>query len=215
MRVFGHLNGVNGVREALTGASEIGVEYLTLYAFSTENWDRPAEEVAALMDLLVQTILKEISELQENQVRLQTIGDLDLLPKQCREALAEAVNQTKNNTRITLVLALSYSARWEITKALKQMMRDEKAGIIDAEKIDQQLIANYLETQHIPDPELLIRTSGEKRISNFLLWQIAYSELYFTETLWPDFKKEHFFEAIVDFQNRERRFGKISEQLPT
>ncbi len=211
-RVFGHLNGVNSVRETLEAASEIGVKYLTLYAFSTENWDRPREEVSALMDLLVQTILKEIESLQKNEVRLEAIGDLSLLPGNCHQALLEAIERTKKNTRITLTLALSYSSRWEIQKAVQEIARDVKKGQIMPDDIDQNTISRYLETRNYPDPELLIRTSGEKRISNFLLWQIAYSELYFTETLWPDFKKENFFEAVVAYQNRERRFGKISEQ---
>ncbi len=212
MRVFGHMNGVNSVRESLEAATDVGVEYLTLYAFSTENWDRPIEEVSALMDLLVQTIVKEIEGLHDNEVRLEAIGDLNLLPKKCKEALLEAIQKTKNNNRITLVLALSYSSRWEITRAVKSIADAVKKGKIDPEKIDQNTVQQYLETRNYPDPELLIRTSGEKRISNFLLWQIAYSELYFTETLWPDFKKENFYEAVVAFQNRERRFGKISEQ---
>ncbi len=212
-RVYGHMNGVNGVREALTGAAEIGVEYLTLYAFSTENWDRPMEEVSALMDLLVQTIVREIDALAEKEVRLKAIGDLDLLPQQCRKALEAAIKRTENNDRITLVLALSYSSRREIAKAVKAIARQAKAGKIDPETIDQNTIRDFLETRNIPDPELVIRTSGEKRISNFLLWQIAYSELYFTQTLWPDFKKEPFFEAVIAYQNRERRFGKISEQI--
>lgn len=211
-RVFGHLNGVNSVRETLEAASEIGVKFLTLYAFSTENWDRPREEVSALMDLLVQTILKEIDSLQKNEVRLEAIGDLSLLPGNCHQALLEAIEKTKENTRITLTLALSYSSRWEIQKAVQEIARDVKNGQILPEDINQDTISQYLETRNYPDPELLIRTSGEKRISNFLLWQIAYSELYFTETLWPDFKKENFFEAVIAYQNRERRFGKISEQ---
>jgi undecaprenyl diphosphate synthase len=207
------MNGVNSVRESLTAASEVGVKYLTLYAFSTENWDRPIEEVSALMDLLVQTIVKEIEGLQENEVRLEAIGDINLLPTKCKSALLKAIDQTKNNTRITLVLALSYSSRWEITRAVKSIAQDVKKGKLQPEDIDQKTVNQYLETRNYPDPELLIRTSGEKRISNFLLWQIAYSELYFTETLWPDFKKEDFFEAVFAFQNRERRFGKISEQI--
>lgn len=213
MRVFGHMNGVTSVRESLTAASEVGVKFLTLYAFSTENWDRPIEEVSALMDLLVQTIVKEIEGLQENEVRLEAIGDINLLPVKCKKALLDAIEQTKNNSRITLVLALSYSSRWEITRAVKSIAQDVKKGKLKPDDIDQDTVNQYLETKNYPDPELLIRTSGEKRISNFLLWQIAYSELYFTETLWPDFKKEDFFEAVYAFQNRERRFGKISEQI--
>ncbi len=213
VRVFGHMNGVNGVRESLTAATEVGIKYLTLYAFSTENWERPIEEVSALMDLLVQTIVKELDGLQKNEVRLQAIGDLNLLPVNCRKALLEAIEKTKDNTRITLVLALSYSSRWEITKAIKAIVADVGSGALKPDEITQETMKNYLETKNIPDPELVIRTSGEKRISNFLLWQIAYSELYFTQTLWPDFRKEHFFEAVVAYQNRERRFGKISEQV--
>ncbi|MCH2215037.1 MAG: isoprenyl transferase [Flavobacteriales bacterium] len=213
MRIFGHLNGVSSVRETLSAAGEIGVKYLTLYAFSTENWDRPREEVAALMDLLVKTIVKEIDDLQENKVRLQAIGDLQLLPENCRKTLNQAIEKTKNNKRITLTLALSYSARWEITQAIRAIGEDVKNNKLQVEDINQVTIDSYLETHNIPDPELLIRTSGEKRISNFLLWQIAYSELYFTSVFWPDFKKEDFYEAIVAYQNRERRFGKISEQV--
>jgi len=213
VRVFGHLNGVKAVRETLTAAGEVGVKYLTLYAFSTENWDRPIEEVSALMDLLVQTIVKEIDELQEKKVRLKAIGDLNLLPENCRKTLLEAIERTKKNERVTLILALSYSSRWEITKAIRNIGRDVKNNKLDPESISQDTINTYLETSDIPDPELLIRTSGEKRISNFLLWQIAYSELYFTPVFWPDFKKEDFYEAIVSYQNRERRFGKISEQI--
>lgn len=211
-RVFGHLNGVNSVRETLEAATEIGVKFLTLYAFSTENWERPREEVMALMDLLVQTILKEIDSLEKNEVRLKVIGDIDMLPENCHSTLLEAIDRTSSNERITLILALSYSSRWEIQKAVQEIARDVKKGQIQPEDIDQHTISKYLETRNYPDPELLIRTSGEKRISNFLLWQIAYSELYFTETLWPDFKKENFFEAVIAYQNRERRFGKISEQ---
>ena len=197
VRVFGHLNGVNSVRQTLTAAGEIGVRYLTLYAFSTENWDRPIEEVSALMDLLVQTIVKEIDELQEKKVRLTAIGDLNLLPDKCRDTLLKAIERTRKNDKITLVLALSYSSRWEMTKAIRNICRDVKNDKLDPESIDQNTIKNYLETKDIPDPELLIRTSGEKRISNFLLWQIAYSELYFTPVFWPDFKTEDFYEAIV------------------
>ena len=213
MRIFGHLNGVTAVRETLSAAGDMGVKYLTLYAFSTENWDRPIEEVSALMDLLVQTIVKEIDELQDKEVRLQAIGDLNLLPENCRKTLIEAIERTKNNKRITLVLALSYSSKWEMTRAIKAISQDVKNEKLNIEDINQETIDAYLETRNIPDPELLVRTSGEKRISNFLLWQIAYSELYFTSVFWPDFKKEDFFEAIVVYQNRERRFGKISEQI--
>ncbi|CAG5080044.1 isoprenyl transferase [Parvicella tangerina] len=212
-RVFGHTKGVESVREALTAAGEIGVKYLTLYAFSTENWNRPKEEVDALMDLLVKTITMEVDSLNENDVRLHVIGDLDSLPPGCKEALEESIEETKNNTRVNLILALSYSSRWEITRAIKNIVEDVQNGDLNSDDIDTETIDNYLNTVNFPEPELLIRTSGERRISNFLLWQLAYSELYFTETLWPDFKKENFFEAIYNYQKRERRFGKTSAQL--
>ncbi len=213
MRIYGHMNGVESVREVLTAASEIGVKYLTLYAFSTENWNRPKEEVEALMNLLVSTIAGEIDELNENDVRLETIGDTQNLPDSCRNALLEAIDKTKNNKRITLVLALSYSSRWEITRAVKQIAEEVKNGKLDPSQINESTIENHLTTKNIPEPELLIRTSGECRISNFLLWQCAYTEFYFTPVLWPDFKKETFFEAVLNYQQRERRFGKVSEQL--
>ncbi len=212
-RVFGHMNGVNAVREALTAAGEIGVKYLTLYAFSTENWDRPLEEVSALMNLLVETIVKEIEDLQDKDVRLTAIGDLQLLPAECRKTLEKAIKSTSGNKRINLILALSYSARWEISRAAQRIAEKVKLGELDPADVDQHCLEQHLCTTDIPDPELLIRSSGEKRLSNFLLWQLAYSELYFTETLWPDFTKEHFYEALVAYQNRERRFGKISEQV--
>ena len=213
MRIFGHTNGVESVRESLTAAAEIGVKYLTLYAFSTENWNRPKEEVAALMDLLVKAIYDEVEELNEKGVRLETIGNTSILPVSCREALSKAKERTKDNNRITLILALSYSSRWEIAKAVKTMAEESISGKLDVETINEDLISSYLSTSNFPDPELLIRTSGENRVSNFLMWQLAYTELYFTETLWPDFKKEHFFKAIKDYQDRERRFGKTSEQI--
>ena len=213
MRIFGHTNGVESVRESLTAAAEIGVKYLTLYAFSTENWNRPKEEVAALMDLLVKAIYDEVEELNEKGVRLETIGNTSILPISCREALAKAKDRTKNNNKITLILALSYSSRWEIAQAVKTMAEESISGKLDVETINEDLISSYLSTSDFPDPELLIRTSGENRVSNFLMWQLAYTELYFTETLWPDFKKEHFFKAIKDYQDRERRFGKTSEQI--
>ncbi|MEM7161292.1 MAG: isoprenyl transferase [Bacteroidota bacterium] len=212
-RVFGHMNGVESVRESLKTARELGVKYLTLYAFSTENWNRPKEEVDALMDLLVQTIISEISELDENSVRLQAIGDLEHLPKNCRNALEEGIEKTKNNSNITLILALSYSARWEISNAMKNIASSVKKGELEPEDINEQLISENLKTASFPDPELLIRTSGEHRISNFLLWQIAYAELYFTDVYWPEFRKQDFYKAIISYQNRERRFGKISEQI--
>jgi undecaprenyl diphosphate synthase len=213
MRIFGHTNGVESVRESLTAAAEIGVKYLTLYAFSTENWNRPKEEVAALMDLLVKAIYDEVEELNEKGVRLETIGNTSILPISCREALAKAKDRTKDNNKITLILALSYSSRWEIAQAVKTMAEESISGKLDVETINEELISSYLSTSDFPDPELLIRTSGENRVSNFLMWQLAYTELYFTETLWPDFKKEHFFKAIKDYQDRERRFGKTSEQI--
>ena len=213
MRIFGHTNGVNSVREALTAAGEIGVEYLTLYAFSTENWNRPKEEIAALMDLLVQSIYNEVDELNKNGVRLRTIGDVDILPSSCQSALKDAIERTKNNNSVTLILALSYSSRWEISKAVQKMANQVIKGKLNPDAINEELISSYLSTADYPDPELLIRTSGENRVSNFLMWQMAYTELYFTDILWPDFKKEHFYKAIQDYQSRERRFGKTSEQI--
>ena len=213
LRIFGHTSGVDSVREALTAAGEIGVEYLTLYAFSTENWNRPKEEIAALMDLLVQSIYNEVDELNQKGVRLKTIGDVEILPESCRKALKKAIESTKNNRRITLILALSYSSRWEISSAVKKMAHEVLNGNLTPDLINEQLISSYLSTADYPDPELLIRTSGENRVSNFLMWQLAYTELYFTKILWPDFKKEHFYKAIKDYQERERRFGKTSEQI--
>lgn len=212
-RIFGHSAGVESVREALVAASEIGVKYLTLYAFSTENWNRPKEEVDGLMDLLVQTISNEVESLNKNEVRLQSIGDPRKLPNACSNELQNAIEKTAHNKRINLILALNYSAKWEIANACKKIAQDIKANKIDVDDITDDLINQYLTTNNIPEPELLIRTSGEKRISNFLLWQIAYTELYFTDIFWPDFKKESFYEAILDYQSRERRFGKVSEQI--
>lgn len=208
-RVYGHLHGVESVRAVLKAATSCGVQFLTLYAFSTENWNRPKEEVDALMNLLVNTITGEIDGLNENGVRLAAIGDLNSLPTECLNELKTGIETTKNNSRITLVLALSYSSRWEITNAIKSIVALE----IKPENISTELVSAHLTTKGLPDPELLIRTSGEYRISNFLLWQIAYAELYFTDTLWPDFREEHFYNAILDFQSRERRFGKTSEQM--
>jgi len=213
MRIFGHKNGVKAVRETTEAAAELGVEYLTLYAFSTENWGRPASEVNALMTLLVTTIRRELKTLTDNNIRLQAIGDIKNLPEKCYKELLEAIDYTKNNTRMTLVLALNYSARWEIMKAVNSIAKDVQNGILAPNEIQEAHFEQYLNTTGIPDPELLIRTSGETRISNFLLWQIAYSELYFTPLFWPEFRKEHLYEAILNFQNRERRFGKISEQV--
>ncbi|MGB0881665.1 MAG: isoprenyl transferase [Vicingaceae bacterium] len=212
-RVFGHKKGVLSVRSVVEGAGEVGVKYLTLYAFSTENWKRPKVEVAALMQLLVATISSEVSSLNKNNVRLLTIGDLKSLPGNCERELEKAKEKTKNNTGLSLVLALSYSSKSEIERAVKTIVKDTVDNKIQLENINQELITSYLDTADIPNPELLIRTSGECRLSNFLLWQIAYSELYFTEKYWPDFTKEDLFEAIVDYQKRERRFGLTSEQI--
>lgn len=212
-RVLGHRSGVKSVREVTSAAAEVGVKYLTLYAFSTENWNRPPSEVTALMGLLVETIKAEIRDLNKNGVRLQTIGDIDKLPAASKQAMVDGMEQTKNNTKITLVLALNYSAKWEILNAAKQLAKRVQAGELQPEMIDECAFESELTTRGIPDPELLIRTSGETRISNFLLWQIAYSELYFTPVFWPDFGKKELFEAILDYQNRERRFGMTSEQL--
>ena len=213
LRIFGHENGVKAVRDTVEACAEIGVEYLTLYAFSTENWNRPKFEINALMTLLVSTINKETKTLMDNNIRLATIGDTDSLPSKCKKELLEAIEKTKNNSRMTLVLALSYSSKWEITQAITKIAEQVKKGQLATEQITEDTINQYLATAGIPDPELLIRTSGEHRISNFLLWQIAYSELYFTEKLWPDFRREDLYEAIISFQQRERRFGKTSEQI--
>ncbi len=213
MRILGHQNAIEAVRDTVEGAAEIGVEYLTLYAFSTENWKRPKMEVDALMHLLVSTIRKETATLSKNNIRLQAIGDMDSLPKSCQRELKEAIEITRNNTRMTLVLALSYSGRWDITQATRRIANDFKAGNIAAEAINEATISQYLSTAGMPEPELLIRTSGELRISNFLLWQLAYTELFITDLLWPDFRREHLHQAILSYQARERRFGKTSEQL--
>lgn len=212
-RVFGHKNGVKSVREVTEGAAELGIKYLTLYAFSTENWNRPKAEVNALMQLLVSTISKETKTLSKNNIRLRAIGDLNNLPKNCNNELHKAIEKTASNTGTTLILALSYSARWEILNAVNQLLNDVKSGDISEKVINEELFSRYLCTQGIPDPELLIRTSGEFRISNFLLWQLAYSELYFTSKLWPDFRKADLIDALLNYQSRERRFGKTSEQL--
>ena len=212
-RVFGHKSAIKSVREVTEACAELGVPYLTLYAFSKENWDRPKMEVNALMTLLVSTIRSETATLQKNNIRLLTIGDTQSLPRKAQRELQEAMEQTKDNDRMTLILALSYGAKWEILNATKRIANEVKAGNLDPEMINEEMFEHYLTTADVPNPELLIRTSGEQRISNFLLWQIAYAELYFTETLWPDFRKENLYEAIVDYQQRERRFGKISEQL--
>ncbi len=212
-RIFGHRQGVDAVRSVVEGAGEAGIEYLTLYAFSTENWDRPKEEVNALMSLLVNAIIQETKNLNEKNVKMLAIGDLASLPDDVQSKLDEAIQSTSSNTGLNLVLALSYSGRWELVEAVKKIVRETKNGELTENQITECLISNHLSTAGIPDPELLIRTSGEYRISNFLLWQIAYSEFYFTPLLWPDFRKENLFEAIADFQCRERRFGKTSEQI--
>lgn len=214
-RVFGHRNGVKAVREVTEACAELGVDYLTLYAFSQENWNRPKLEVNALMSLLVDTLTKEMATLTKNDIKLKAIGDISQLPRSTYKALLKGIERTKSNTRMTLVLALNYSSRVELTRAAKGIAEDIRLGNLDASAVSEDTFSSYLETAAFPDPELLIRTSGEQRISNFLLWQIAYAELYFTKVFWPDFRKEHLYEAILDYQGRERRFGKISEQLVT
>ena len=213
MRIFGHKNAIKSVRETTESCAELGVKYLTLYAFSTENWSRPKSEVDALMELLVETIRKEVPTLMKNNVRLQTIGNTETLPGSCQKNLKKAIAQTKENTGLTLILALSYSGRWEIVQAVKNIAQQVKEGKLEIDEIDIETFDSSLSTAKIPDPELMIRTSGEMRISNFLLWQLAYTELYVTETLWPDFRKENLYEAILSYQERERRFGKTSEQM--
>lgn len=214
-RLFGHAEGVLSVKEIIKTAREIGVHYLTMYAFSTENWNRPAEEVAGLMDLLVQAITNETDEMHENGVRLMTIGDITALPESCVVSLNEATHKTRENTNLTLVLALNYSARSEITSACRKLAEEVHNGAISVDQITEDSISEKLNTSGIPDPELLIRTSGECRISNFLLWQLSYTELLFTDTHWPDFRREAFIDAIANFQKRERRFGMVSEQIQT
>lgn len=213
LRTFGHASGVTAVRDVTEGAAELGVEVLTLYAFSTENWNRPKFEIDALMSLLVQTISKETDTLMKNDIRLATIGNTDSLPGGVKEKLEKAITKTANNKRMTLVLALSYSSRWEITKATREIASKVATGEMTLDEINEETISNHLTTAAWPDPELMIRTSGETRISNYLLWQLAYAELYFTSKLWPDFRKEDLYDAIYNFQNRERRFGMISEQV--
>ncbi len=213
MRIFGHRNAVQAVRDVTEGCGELGIKYLTLYAFSTENWNRPKAEVDGLMELLVSTLKQEIGTLMDNRVRLSSIGETSHLPGDCQKNLQWAIDQTKNNSGMILNLALSYSGRWEILKAVNKLAADVKEGKINPGEINERVFENYLETSGIPDPELLIRTSGELRVSNFLLWQIAYTELFITPTLWPDFRKENLYEAIWSYQQRERRFGKTSEQL--
>ena len=213
LRVFGHENGTKSVREITEACAELGIENLTLYAFSTENWKRPKLEVQTLMRLLITSLKNEIKTLQDNNIKLSTIGKTIDLPKKVQKELLEVIEQTKNNTRMTLTLALSYGSRDELLNTIKQISIKVKNNIISPEKIDESVINEHLYTRNLPDVDLLIRTSGEQRISNFLLWQIAYAELFFTDVLWPDFKKDHLYEAILCYQNRERRFGKTSEQL--
>jgi len=212
-RVFGHKNGVSSVREITEASAEIGVKYLTLYAFSTENWNRPTFEVNALMTLLVDTMRKEIDSLHKNNIKVIVIGDLSKLPRKSREALENGIERTKDNDRMNLILALNYSSRWELTEAVRKIAVEVENKRITSDDVSQEIIEQHLSTYGIPDPELLIRTSGEYRISNYLLWQIAYAELYFTDEMWPDFNKESLEQAIIDFQGRERRFGKTSDQI--
>lgn len=212
-RIFGHSQGVESVRSVIETAIELKVSYLTLYAFSTENWNRPKKEVDGLMDLLVQSISKEIDELKKNNVRLLAIGDIQALPAKTCSSLEKAINETKNNETITLILALNYSAKWEIIQAIKAISEEVKQNNISSAEINEKLVSDYLSTSKIPDPELLIRTSGENRISNFLLWQIAYTELYFTDVLWPDFRRNDFINAVIEYQSRNRRFGMLSSQV--
>ena len=213
MRVLGHKQGVNVVREITEEAAQFGIQYLTLYAFSTENWNRPKEEVDALMSLLVNTIVSETDTLMKNNVQLLSIGDLNRLPNDAKRNIQDCIAKTSSNTGLKLVIALSYSARWEIIQAVKNIAQSVKNEEMQIEQIDEQVFSSALTTKEMPDPDLLIRTSGELRISNFLLWQLAYAELYFTDCLWPEFTKEEFYKAIVEYQGRERRFGKTSEQI--
>ena len=212
-RLFGHLHGVESVRNIVEGCAELGIEYLTLYAFSTENWERPQYEVSGLMELLVDTIKKEVPTLNKNNIRLHVIGAVDMLPEAAKNELRDAMEETAVNTGLNLIMALSYSSRWEINTAVKLIAEAVKEGKLQPEAINQDTLQQYLATAAFPDPELMIRTSGEYRISNFLLYQLAYAELHFTNTLWPDFRKENLYEAILDYQGRERRFGKTGEQV--
>lgn len=212
-RLYGHFHGVESVRDIVEGCAELGVEYLTLYAFSTENWDRPEYEVTGLMELLVETIRNETETLNKNNIKLHVIGDMKMLPEYARKALKESLEITGTNTGLNLIMALSYSSRWELVQAVKQIATDVKQGLIAIDEISQDTVQKYLTTSDFPDPELMIRTSGEYRISNFLLYQLAYAELYFTQVRWPDFRKENLYEAILDFQKRERRFGKTGDQI--
>ncbi|MFA7132085.1 MAG: isoprenyl transferase [Bacteroidales bacterium] len=212
-RLFGHQNGVESVREVTEASVELGIKFITFYAFSTENWNRPVDEIEGLMHLMIQAIENETPTLMKNNVRFEVIGDIQKINKETKEAIERITEKTKNNSALTMIIALSYSSRWEIEQAIKTIALEVKDGELDIDDINQDLISNHLCTKNYPDPDLLIRTSGEYRISNFLMWQLSYSELYFTDVFWPDFKRENYYEAILDFQSRERRFGKISEQL--
>ncbi len=212
-RLFGHYHGVESVRKIVEACAELGIGFLTLYAFSTENWDRPAYEVTGLMELLVETIRKEVETLNKNDIRLHVIGDMSMLPDYARTELNEALEITAGNRGLNLVMALSYSSRWELAEAIKKIAGDVRDGRLEPAAITQDTLQQYLSTRQFPDPELMIRTSGEYRISNFLVYQLAYAELYFTNTRWPDFRKENLYEAILDYQSRERRFGKTSAQI--
>jgi undecaprenyl diphosphate synthase len=212
-RIFGHRNALTAVRESVKAASQINVEAITLYAFSTENWNRPKLEIDALMSLLINSLKKELPDFQKNGVKVNAIGDIQSLPRNAQKVLTDVIFQTRTNTKITLTFALSYGSREEIVNAIKNISKKVVNKELDLEKIDENTINNHLYTFNLPNVDLMIRTSGEQRISNFLLWQMAYAELYFTDILWPDFRQEHFYEAIIEYQNRERRFGKTSEQL--
>ena len=213
MRVFGHKHALAAVRDTIEAADDLGIKVVTLYAFSTENWSRPADEVSALMEIMINSFISELPRMLQNNVRLTAIGDIDSLPRGMQENLANTVEKTKNNTGVRVNLALSYSGRWEIEQAVKNIAKKVVEGQMTVEEITQEAIASYLNTNDMPDPELLIRTSGELRISNFLLWQLAYTELYFTDVLWPDFRRQHLEEAVLDYQKRERRFGKTGSQI--
>jgi undecaprenyl diphosphate synthase len=213
MRIFGHRHAIQAVKDAIEGAENLGVQFLTLFSFSTENWSRPQDEILGLMELLVKTITDEVPMMMKNNIRLDSIGDLDSLPPNAYDKLMEAKKTTEGNNGLTVILALSYSGQWELTQATKRIAQKISQGKLKVEDINQKLIEDHLDTAGIPDPELMIRTSGEFRISNFLLWQLAYTELYFTPVLWPDFRREHLLDAVRDYQKRERRFGKTGEQI--
>lgn len=212
-RIFGHQNAMTAVRQAVEAAVACGVKYLTLYTFSTENWNRPQEEVDGLMELLIKAVREETKTLMDNNVRLETIGDTSRIPERSRSKLMECVKETSGNTAMTLVLALSYSARWETAEALRHICEDAAAGTLKSSEVTEETLRSYLATRSYPDPDLLIRTGGELRVSNFLLWQMAYTEFYFSEQLWPDFRHEDFYDAVADYQNRQRRFGKTGDQV--